>query len=429
MNCYKFTTESFFASLFILTVFLSDFGIVLAGQPIYFYQLLGFGFLIISVIHNAKIEKGWLLFFLASVIIIICNSTLLFEVRQFAGDTYPRTSIKAFVNIILFYAVYKTATYSYYKINPNLFLYLSLFMILYGFIELLFGTNTAVKEVLSILHTNPKALEKESLSLLGREHSYGAFGFLFAAAFLIYFHFHNSFNGLKKIICICSILILIMFVVIAKAKSMYIAILLLIFVISYLISKERKLSITSIFLIFSSLITLTYVVIYVITHNFFNDALESVSGEVGSGSTFIRWVNLRVAWAIFCDNILLGVGPGNYKLFYVEYVEILKIPKILELKTLTDPNYKMGSIDPSNFFAGILSEFGLITFLAVYYILYKRIKRIISITPKGVRNVSLSLILLPIVFAASLGFYYWAISFFPLFLAVLHVEYKNLRGI
>ena len=63
MNYYKVNIQSIFCWLFISSLFFSDFGILVAGQSIYFFQILAFGFIAMSVFFNLKIEKGWLIFF------------------------------------------------------------------------------------------------------------------------------------------------------------------------------------------------------------------------------------------------------------------------------------------------------------------------------------------------------------------------------
>lgn len=427
MDYYKLDIKSLFSAIFIWSIFLSDFGIVLAGQSIYFFQMLAFFFLISYLAQKPQIEKGWAVFFALTIITIFINSSILYEGRQFAGDTYPWTSIKAFINIVLFYAVYKTTIYSYHKINPNLFLYLSIFMILYGLLEWLFASNSSVKQILSLLHTNPKALEKESLSLLGREHSYGALGYMITACILIYFYLRKTFTGFKSLLVIPCILSLVFFVVLAKSKSVYLGILFFAFLFLVLVVNQRKLTFSSIFIICLTAIGLGTVTLVVIQNGFFLDAFESVSGDIGSGSTFIRFVNLQVAWAIALDNPLWGVGPGNYKLFYVEYIHLLNIPIILDLVVLTDPSYKLGSIDPTNFFAGIFSEYGFISFTIIFYIIFKRVLTLLPRRNVNLKKVPLALLLSPIIFGAALGFYYWAVSFFPFFLAVLHIEYKKYK--
>ena len=425
MNYYKFDLQSLFSSLFICSLFFSDFGILISGQSIYLFQMLAFAFLIASLFFSFNIEKGWLLFFLATLLSIFFNVTILSESRQFAGDTYPLTSIKAFINILLFYAVYKATIYSYYRINPNLFLYLSLVMILYGFLELFLSSNPLIKEFLQLFHTNTKALDKNSISLLGREHSYGALGFMCTACVLIYFYILGIFSGYKKHLSVICTFLLVLFVVIAKSKSVYIGVLLLSLLFLFLTLKQKKLTYSSLFILSSSLLALGFVVSIVIQNNFFNDAYESVSGGVGSGSTFIRYTNLYVAFMMSMDYPLFGVGPGNFKLFFVEYIYLLEIPIILELTALTDPYYSTGSIDPTNFFAGILSEFGFITFLTVFYILFKRVLTLLFAANISLKNVPLALLLSPVIFGSALGFYYWAVSFFPFFLAILQIDYKN----
>lgn len=427
MNYYKVNIQSIFCWLFIASLFFSDFGILVAGQSIYFFQILAFGFIAMSVFFNLKIEKGWLIFFLATFVATLVNSSILAESRQFAGDTYPITSIKAIINIFLFYATYKTTIYAYFRINPNLFLILSLIMIFYGFLELFLSTNSFVREFLLIFHTNPKALDKGTLSLLGREHSYGSMGYMIAVCILLHCYFKNYFSGYKKYLSILCMAILTIFVIIAKSKSIYIGVLALTCLIIFLMLRQKKLTYSSVFILLFSSVALMFVVTTVIANNFFFDALESVSGDIGSGSTFIRFTNLYVAFTIWLDNPFFGVGPGNYKLFYVEHVYKSGIPIILELATLTDPYYSSGSIDPSNFFAGILSEFGIITFIVVFYIIFKRVLYLAFDADLYNKKISLSLLISPIVFGASFGFYYWAVSYFPFFLALLSIDYKNTR--
>ena len=425
MNYYSLNIQSIFSVLFISSLFFSDFGLFLAGQSIYFFQILAFGFIFSSLFFNLKIERGWLLFFCAALVATLINSSIISESRQFAGDTYPMTSVKAIINIFLFYATYKATIYAYYRINPNLFLVLSIIMIFYGFLELFLSKNAIVREFLLIFHTNPKALDKGTLSLLGREHSYGSMGYMVAACVLLYCYFKNFFMGYKKYLSILCMAAHTIFVIIAKSKSIYIGILALTCLIIFLMLRQKKLTYSSIFILLFSLVSLVFVVTNVIANNFFNDALESITGDVGSGSTFLRFANLYVAFTIWLENPFFGVGPGNYKLFYVEHIYKSGIPIILELTVLTDPYYSSGSVDPTNFFAGILSEFGIITFIVVFYILFKRIIFLASIADLYNKKISLSLLIAPIVFGASFGFYYWAVSYFPFFLALLNIDYKN----
>ena len=230
MNYYKIDLASIISGLFIWSIFLSDFGIILGGQPIYFFQMLSFGYIISYLILYPSIDKGWFLFFMAAVCSILANGGLLFEVRQFAVEIpTPSTSIKAFLNIFLFYATFKTTLYAYNKINPNLFIYLSIFMIFYGVLELFFTSNPFIKVCLEFFHTNPKALNKGLLSLLGREHSYGALGYMFAAVFLIYFYLSKSFTGYKSALALACAAILIFFAIYARSKSVFLGIVFLVF--------------------------------------------------------------------------------------------------------------------------------------------------------------------------------------------------------
>ena len=111
----------------------------------------------------------------------------------------------------------------------------------------------------------------------------------------------------------------------------------------------------------------------------------------------------------------------------MEYIHLLNIPIILDLVVLTDPSYKLGSIDPTNFFAGIFSEYGFISFTIIFYIIFKRVLTLLPRRNVNLKKVPLALLLSPIIFGAALGFYYWAVSFFPFFLAVLHIEYKKYK--
>ena len=426
MNYYRLDLKSFMSSVFVWTIFLSDFGLVIAGQPIYFFQILAFGYLISYLIYKPYIEVGWLLFFALAIVSIWASNTLLFEPRQFAGDTYPWTSIKAFINILLFYAAYKTTLFAYHKINPNLFLYLSIFMILYGSVEMLFGSNPAVKEILQLLHTNPKALDKNSISLLGREHSYGALGYMIAACILIYFYLTKTFVGYKSYLALVCAFLLVLFVILARSKSVYIGLFFFGILVLILMIKQRNLTFSSILIFCSASFAIGLMSLIVIQNSYFVDATEAVTGGVGSGSTFIRFNFLYVAVMQGIDNPFFGVGPGNYKLFFVEYVDKLGIPIILELEAITDPSYMLGGIDPTNFFAGIFSEFGIITFTAVFYVILKRISKLLFNKNTSLNTVSLALMLSPVLLGAAFGFYYWAVSYFPFFLALLHLDYKRL---
>ena len=147
-------------------------------------------------------------------------------------------------------------------------------------------------------------------------------------------------------------------------------------------------------------------------NNYFFDAYESVTGDIGSGSTFMRFSALSVALALGYDNLIFGVGPGNFKLYFVEYIYKLNIPIVLEVATLTDPNLRVGSVDPANF-AGIFAEFGLITAVILFYIIFRRVFKLYLMKGVCLSNVSLSLLLSPIIFGAAFGFYYWAVSYFP----------------
>jgi hypothetical protein len=429
MDYYKFNIKSLFSSLFIITIFMSDFGIVISDQPIYFFQILASIYLTYYIIKKSKIEIGWLLFFAATITSTIFNVSLLFETRQFAGDTYPWTSIKAFINILLFYAVFKTTKLSYQKINPNLFLYLSIFMILYGFIELLFGSNISVQKILNLFHTNQRAIGgRDHLTLLGREHSYGALGNIVAACIMIYFYNKNIFKGLKSIFVFLCILLLLLLAILAKSKSGYLSMSFL--GIFYLICKikGKKKNLRDFFLFTLIGFSILVLSINFINYGWFQDIKASITGSIGSGSTYTRWVSLVVSYGIFIDNIFWGVGPGNFKLFYVDYVYLYNFPIVLELLYWTDPQLTRGSIDSLNYFAGILSEFGIVTFIIVFFIIFKRIYLLFANTNLHLKNISLALLISPVIFGASLGFYYWAVPFFPFFLAILNLDYEKYKS-
>ena len=429
MDYNKLSINNLFSNLFIMTVFMSDFGLVVSGQPIYFFQILASIYLVCHLAHSLKIEKGWLFFFIATLISIVANGPLLFETRKFAGDAYPWTSIKGLINVLLFYAVYKTTLFSYKKINPNFFLYFSIFMILYGLTDLLFGSNILVNKVLNLFHTNPRALAAETPALFGREASYSALGCLVAVCILINYNNKNLFNHLNSVIVFLSILLLIYFVIILKSKSGYLSLAFLsIFFSIYFIKKKTK-SLRTILQL-----SIFVALIYFISKNFIgygwlNNIIDSISGTIGSGSTYTRWVSLRVSLAIFSDNILFGVGVGNFKLFYTDYVHLLNFPIEHDLKYWTNPLITSGSIDPLNYFAGILSEFGIITFLIVFYLIFTRLYLVFKSTKNELQKIPLSLIVLPVIFGASLGFYYWAVPFFPLFLAILKLDYEKYKQV
>jgi len=427
MNYYKINLNSIFSSLFIFSLFMSDFGFLINGQSIYIFQLFALIYIFLELIFKLRIEKSWLLFFFAAIISIIANNSILNESRQFAGDTYPLTSIKALINIFIFYAVFKTVIFSYHRINPNLFFYLSVFMIFYGFLELSFGSNYQVQQILKLFHTNPGAVGTKYLSLLGREHSYGALGYLIAASFMIYFYVNKSFKGLKSFFVVPFIALLIVFAILAKSKSGYLSLLFSGLFIIILLAKEKRINLRNIFLISFIGVLLTILALNFISHGWYNNILDSIKGEIGSGSTYTRWVSLVISIELFKDNIFWGVGPGNFKLFYVDYVYLLNFPIILDLRYWTDPTITAGSIDSLNFFAGILSEFGIITFIVIFYIIFKRVYFLFLYTNLRLKKLPLAMLISPIMLGASLGFYYWAISFFPLFIAILKLEYDKYK--
>jgi hypothetical protein len=165
-----------------------------------------------------------------------------------------------------------------------------------------------------------------------------------------------------------------------------------------------------------------------INYGWFQDIKDSITGSIGSGSTYTRWVSLVVSYGIFIDNIFWGVGPGNFKLFYVDYVYLYNFPIVLELLYWTDPQLTRGSIDSLNYFAGILSEFGIVTFIIVFFIIFKRIYLLFANTNLHLKNISLALLISPVIFGASLGFYYWAVPFFPFFLAILNLDYEKYKS-
>lgn len=423
MSYYKLTYKIIFANLFIGTIFLSDFGFIIMGQPIYFFQLLGLFYLTLLLINKPVIEKGWFILFISVLFSIIVNNSLFFEDRQFAGDTYPWTSIKGFLNIIIFYAVFKTTLFAYSKINPSFFLYLSIFMIIYGFLELFFSSNELIRQILQFFHTNPKALNKNSISLLGREHSYGSIGYIISALILFNFYLKKIFVGYKEILALICIGLLIFFVILAKSKVAYFG-LIFFFILFFSLLLKKKISVRFLFGVFFFSIIFFLIILQIIKNNFFYDIVEAISGNIGSGSTFIRFNNLYIGFSIWLENPFFGVGIGNYKLFYVDHIYKLDLPIILDLKILVDPEYE-GSVDPLNFFVGILCELGIFIFVFMFYLIFKKIIILLFLNNLDFRNIPMSVLIAPIILAASFGFYYWAVSFFPFFLAILHFDYKN----
>jgi len=432
MNYYKLDINSIFASLFITSIFFSDFGIVIFGQAIFLNQILAFGFLIYFIGYSSRIEKYWALFFLAVIISLFANISILLESRKWAGDTYPWTSIKNLLNIIIFYAVYKTTLFSYNKINPNLLYYLSIIMVLYGVVEILFGSyfspykSDFVIKILQFFHTNKDAPGHYSLSLLGREHSYGSLGYNIVICFMISFYLNKVFRGFKSLLVIPLILMLLYISILTNSKTGLISLILLALLLIFLIIKNKKLNLKLFLISFLSLIFLTFLILNFIDQGFLDDITDSILNDIGSGSTFIRWTSLRISWAIFLDNFFWGIGGGNFKLFYFEYVELLNIPIILEVKDYFNPN-NTNIPNQLNFFAGILSEFGFFTFILVFYFIFKKIIYLFFSKKINFQTTPIAILITPIIFSASFSLYYWAISFFPFYLALLHIEYIKVK--
>jgi hypothetical protein len=432
MNYYKLDLNNIFASLFVTSVFLSDLGIVIYEQPIFLNQVLAIGFLIVSLYFKPRIEKGWIFFFIAITISFIANISILTESRQFRGDTYPWTSIKNFLNVIIFYAVYKTTIFSYNKINPNLFYYLSIVTILYCFIEILFvsthsqNINSLVGEILKLFHTNPGSADH--LSLFGREPSYGSLGNNILICFMIYFYYNNAFKGIKSLLTPLMILILSFFSISTGSKGGILSLIFLSITYIILIFKNNKIKLKSLLLLFLILIFLPLLLYYFISSNHHKHIYESILGEVGSGSTFGRWSSLRISWAIFMDNIFWGIGGGNFKLFYLEYVDMLNIPVILEVKDYMDAN-NTSIPNQLNYFAGIFSEYGIFTFIIVFYFIFKKIIYLFFFKNHNLQQIPISILVAPAIFVGSISFYYWGISFIPFYLAFLEIDYKNRKSL
>lgn len=432
MNYYKLDLNNIFASLFVTSVFFSDLGITIYEQPLFLNQVLAIGFLIVSLCFKPRIEKGWIFFFIAITISFIANISILTESRQFLGDTYPWTSIKNFFNVIIFYAVYKTTIFSYYKINPNLFFYLSIVIILYCFIEILFvsthsqNINSLVGEILKLFHTNPGSADH--LSLLGREPSYGSLGNNILICFMIYFYINKTFKAMKSLLTPLMILILAFFSISTNSKGGILSLIFLSITFVILIFKNNKIKLKSFLLLFLILLFLPFLSYYFISLNHHKHIYESILNEVGSGSTFSRWSNLRISWAIFMDNIFWGVGGGNYKLFYSDYIDLLNIPVILEFKDYMNVN-NTGIPNQLNYIAGIFSEYGIFTFIIVFYFIFKKIIYLFFFKTHNLQQIPISILVTPVIFFGSISFYYWAISFIPFYLAFLKIDYKNRKSL
>ena len=415
------------AAIFVWSIFLSDFGLLISGQPIYLFQVLALIYLVYKLACNDGIEKGWLFFFFAAIGSAIANFGIASEGRQFAGDTYPWTSIKGLANIFLFYAVYRASKVAYKLVTPRSLLVLAVFMLSYAMLEFFFSHQPTVERMLSFFHTNPKALHKESLSLLGREHSYGALGFLIMMCALFHIYLRNGYVGWQRPLAIFCLALLFAFAVIAKSKSALISILLFVLLVGFLLIRRPRQSWRNFLVLIFSVLGAVATLGVTFASGFHTDIIESLSGGVGSGSTFIRFNLLQVAILIASDNPIFGVGPGNYKLFFVDYILASGTPIILELETLTDPGLAVGSVDAANFYAGLLAEFGAPTFLIVVIVLLRRLTTLFPKRSTPLSNVELSILMAPVIFGAGLGFYYWSISFFPFYLAILAVDFEKRR--
>ena len=378
--------------LHLILLFFSDFGVVIGGQSILYCQLTG----ILLVFH--RLGKQRRISSTTLFISLIAALGGMWSLYFNAGKTFGVHSsgvgiVASTVNVVLFAIMLEATRVAFRRFTPQLMYLLLCLHGLYFILEwLTFNNLLNFKPLLQLFHNNPKALEKLSMSLLGREHSYGSMGplLIMMIASIYYKKRLVSAVGLTLVIMSC----VAMIVALTSKTVLFTA---LVFLGMYFVRLKSITTMSGAFALIVASSGVFYISYRIISAGYIQDILQ-----LQGGSSFARWYFAVAGVYMIFANPVLGVGLGGYKFNFQEAVVEWGIPIRFDLSAILSSDFK-GSVDPTNFFIGILSEFGLVLGLPLLLLMFKE-----YLTKTLSREVVTCFATVSVSF---FGFYYWGQPF------------------
>ena len=397
-----------FYKLTIVSFFLSDFGFKIAGQGILLCQCLSlvvfFERLYRSMSVNIEMLVRLSIIFLSLVWSIFYNFG-----KEFAGQNALWNPILSAFSVILFFIMVDALYRSIHKYNGQLHLFLLLMHVIYFVLEYLsFYNFYDFKPILQLLHIHDRALEKYSLSLFGKEHSYGSMGPIILICFSIILVENNK---ISKTMYIINIIIYCIIIITLTSKTALIvtSAILLMYHVDF-----KHLNFSKFVMFFVGLISFFFVI----------NRLSLYTSDIlllQGASSFLRFYFAYAGVLMFLEVPFTGVGLGGYRFNFVDTVVEYGIPLRYDIVAIIDPAFR-GGVDPTNFVIGIFSEFGFILGLGISYLLLKYYLKYFRLAPK------LCFTFLFAFITSCFGFYYWGQPFMALFIILpIYIQMQQSR--
>jgi hypothetical protein len=381
-------------------IFLSDFGLKAFGQELYLWQITSLIAVFISLpLIKIRSALPAIFIFLFSII------GLFFSIVDWNGPVLDRLIgfLLGSANFIIFvsaiFASMKSLNYLSYK---TFYFVVSIYVVYFILEVISFYWAAELKPLLSLLHLNERALYKHTISMLGREHSYGSLGVLSLVGVALLLKERGVLSN-SAVYLLMLFAVTVVFV--ASSKTF------LIFTIIYLgIMGVRmfgfKAGILGFFVI---------AIFFIYQYDSISNSFQKIF-VLSSASSYSRFYFGLVGLNIFIDNPLFGVGLGGYRFYFLEYVQSLGIEMRWDVGGALSRS-DTPSVDANNFYIGILSEVGILGFLAAFLPILFRYLRLRMYT---YIRYSFALIVV-----GAFGFHYWSVSFFPLLIAIIFLDRQS----
>lgn len=391
-------------SLHLVLLFLSDFGIMVGGQSILYCQLSGSLIVFLRILATKSLHSTTL--YISLIAVVSGFWSLYFNYgKQFGSHSATLAISLSIINLMLFAVMLEATRLAAKAMSPRLLSFIILLHTLYFVLEFIYFNGWLdLKPVLQLLHNSPKALEKMSMSLFGREHSYGSMGPLLILMIAAIFYDNKAVSS-TYFICVVALTTLI--IVILTSKTVLFTS--LVFLALYLSRARFFLSWRGLLLLISGFSGFAYIIGRIMSQGYLEDILL-----LQGGSSFSRFYYGVAGLFMFVTYPWMGVGLSGYKFNFREAVEGADIPVRFDLEIILSSSFK-GGVDPTNFFIGIFSEFGLFLGAGLLFLMFKeyffRLERVV-------------LACLVASLVSFFGFYYWGQPFVPLML-ILPLIWRN----
>ena len=326
-----------------------------------------------------------------SIIVFIAFILLLFKRNKFGYEIdYVIVPYGLFVIYVFISIIWATSyTVSLFDIS-RIFIFFTLFLLLNRLIEHYKAhlISALLKSMLLMFFVSLAVflfnifLNEESIQILsykyrgisGHENVYSSFIFL-ASIGSIYSGFY--FNNKWRLISIFALLLQLSVIFFIKTRSVLLGHLVLVVVFSLLLFFKTNIIHRRNIFILSLMLTITLTLFILkgfpkLIKIYLNSDIEQIYGEkVGSFDAFNeRMLLWDASYKIIDDNIIKGVGAGNWKIDLNKY----SVPKIYKVQDL-NVNFQR----PHNEYIKILSEYGVIGFVLISFLIFYVLFSLLSI--------------------------------------------------